>query len=73
MNSAELLLKMLDLSKLESDFDKGYAGAPVFCEAENIGPQELLKIIANDLTKEDSNVDFNKGAAKWCDEQLAGK
>lgn len=72
MNSAELLLKMLDLRQIESNFDKGYAGAPLFCEAKDIGPEELLKVIAFDRTKEDSDVEFNNGAEVWCREQLAG-
>lgn len=72
MIDQELLIKMLELREIEDDFDKGYAGAPIFCEAEGLPPEELLKVIAIDLTKEDTNVKFNEGATKWCNEQLAG-
>lgn len=72
MNDEELASAINEVRNLEgSNFDKGYAGAPLFCKLEGIGPQDLLKIIAIDLSKPDTDVEFNEGAQQWCAEQIA--
>lgn len=72
MIATELAIKILALREIEDEFEKGYHGASVFCEAEGLTPEQLLKVIAIDRAKEGSNVKFNDGATKWCHEQLGG-
>lgn len=69
----ELYNALVELREIEGDFEKGYAGAPLFCRVEGIGPEELLKVITIDLSKEGTNVKFNEGATQWCNEQLENK
>ena len=72
MNHDELVSAINEVRNLEgSNFDKGYAGAPLFCKLEGIGPQDLLKIIAIDMAT-DGDKEYNEGATKWCHEQLGG-
>ena len=74
MNHDELVDAIYAVRAMEgSNFDKGYAGAPLFCKIEGIGPVELLKIIAIDQGKEGADVEFNGGAIKWCNEQIEDK
>lgn len=73
IDKEEFVTAAMKIREMEgSNFDKGYAGAPLFCKLEGLTPEQLLKIILIDLSKPDTDVEFNEGATKWCKEQLGG-
>ena len=56
----------------ETDYDKGYHGAKLWCLMHDKTPEQLKEEIHAQPDKE-QHEEFDRGALKWIDEQIAAR
>lgn len=67
----EKAMEILEVARSsETDYDKGYHGAKLWCLIHDKTPEEL-KAEIKAAPVEQQHDEFDRGGIAWCDEQIA--